>query len=295
TIITGVAQPVGHAMFGGKNTELGVQEFRPNSVKAREEIIYCFLLPNNFIVIWDVDFDQGLVSTGLVLMVPIDVTSLYNHLLKREIPPCSLGWHKMTPFGIAKKDIISCNLEGWKSPIFLKPNAQWDLSAARIFNEICVEQIQGLNFRDMQQEIAEMMESYRDLVICIHYCYLFMFYIIHVETGYQWNEKLTLAADIIKPKDPTFAVESIILLIQVKGTTNIIERSFGVLKMKWRILLNKQKKIIIACMADEDFDRIASDETYVDGYMGASTSDLVDEEDMGGVRDAIAQALMENA
>ena len=30
-------------------------------------------------------------------------------------------------------------------------------------------------------------------------------------------------------------------------------------------------------------------------YMGASTSDLVDEEDMGGVRDAIAQALMENA
>jgi hypothetical protein len=94
---------------------------------------------------------------------------------------------------------------------------------------------------------------------------------------------------------------------------NVIERSFGVLKMKWRILLNvprysmeKQKKIIIACMAlhnfirdsnssDEDFDRIASDETYVDGYMGASTSDVVDEEDMGGVRDAIAQALMENA
>jgi hypothetical protein len=94
---------------------------------------------------------------------------------------------------------------------------------------------------------------------------------------------------------------------------NIIERSFGVLKMKWRILLNvsrysmeKQKKIIIACMAlhnfirdsnssDEDFDRVASDETYVDGYMGACTSDVVDEEDMGGVRDAIAQALMENA
>jgi hypothetical protein len=47
--------------------------------------------------------------------------------------------------------------------------------------------------------------------------------------------------------------------------------------------------------SDEDFDRIASDETYVDGYMGASTSDVVDEEDMGGVCDAIAQALMENA
>jgi hypothetical protein len=70
--------------------------------------------------------------------------------------------------------------------------------------------------------------------------------------------------------------------------------------------MEKQKKIIIACMAlhnfirdsnssDEDFDRIASDETYVDGYMGASTSDVVDEEDRGGVRDAIAQALMENA
>jgi hypothetical protein len=83
--------------------------------------------------------------------------------------------------------------------------------------------------------------------------------------------------------------------------------------MKQCILLNvprysmeKQKKIIIACMAlhnfirdsnssDEDFDRIASNETYVDGYMGASTSDVVDEEDMGGVCDAIAQALMENA
>jgi hypothetical protein len=64
---------------------------------------------------------------------------------------------------------------------------------------------------------------------------------------------------------------------------NVIERSFGVLKMKWRILLKmpsylmeKQSKIIIACMAlhnfirdsnlsDNDFDTLASDETYVDG------------------------------
>jgi hypothetical protein len=30
----------------------------------------------------------------------------------------------------------------------------------------------------------------------------------------------------------------------------------------------------------------------VDGDMGASTSDVVDHEDMGGVRDAIAQALV---
>jgi hypothetical protein len=91
---------------------------------------------------------------------------------------------------------------------------------------------------------------------------------------------------------------------------NVIERSFGVSKMKWRILLNvpsysmeKQTKIIIACMAlhnfirdsnlsDVHFDTLASDETYVDGDMGASTSDVVDYKGMGGVRDAIAQALM---
>jgi hypothetical protein len=90
---------------------------------------------------------------------------------------------------------------------------------------------------------------------------------------------------------------------------NVIERSFGVLKMKWRILLKmpsysmeKQSKIIIACMAlhnfirdsnlsDNDFDTLASDETYVDGDAGTTTSYVGDEEDMGDVRDAIAQAL----
>jgi hypothetical protein len=91
---------------------------------------------------------------------------------------------------------------------------------------------------------------------------------------------------------------------------NVIERSFGVLKMKWRILLNvpsysmeKETNIIIAYMAlhnfirdsnliDVHFDTLASDDTYVDGDMGTSSSDVVDHEDMGGVRDAIAQALM---
>jgi hypothetical protein len=90
---------------------------------------------------------------------------------------------------------------------------------------------------------------------------------------------------------------------------NVIERSFGVLKMKWRILLKmpsysveKQSKIIIACMvlhnfirdsnlSDNDFDTLASDETYVDGDAGTTTSYVGDEEDMGDVRDAIAQAL----
>jgi hypothetical protein len=80
---------------------------------------------------------------------------------------------------------------------------------------------------------------------------------------------------------------------------NVIEYSFGVLKMKWHILLDvpsypieKQKKIIIVYMAlhnfirdsnlsDDDFDRLESDETYVDGDMGPNTSDTVDEEDMG--------------
>ena len=43
---------------------------------------------------------------------------------------------------------------------------------------------------------------------------------------------------------------------------NVIERSFGVLKMKWRILknlpsypVNKQSKIIVACMALHNFIR----------------------------------------
>ncbi|WVZ65976.1 hypothetical protein U9M48_015256, partial [Paspalum notatum var. saurae] len=62
---------------------------------------------------------------------------------------------------------------------------------------------------------------------------------------------------------------------------NVIERSFGVLKMKWRILsgvpsypMTKQSKIILACMAlhnfiresamrDTDFDMCDSDENYM--------------------------------
>jgi hypothetical protein len=61
---------------------------------------------------------------------------------------------------------------------------------------------------------------------------------------------------------------------------NVIERSFGVLKNKWRILfkiqsypLHKQTKIIVACMAlhnfiresqlaDKEFDRCDRDENY---------------------------------
>jgi hypothetical protein len=35
-------------------------------------------------------------------------------------------------------------------------------------------------------------------------------------------------------------------------------------------------------LSDEDFDRLQLDETYVDGDMGPSTSDVVDE-DMGQV------------
>jgi hypothetical protein len=36
-------------------------------------------------------------------------------------------------------------------------------------------------------------------------------------------------------------------------------------------------------LSDEDFDRLELDETYVDGDMGPSTSDVVDAEDMGQV------------
>jgi hypothetical protein len=45
-------------------------------------------------------------------------------------------------------------------------------------------------------------------------------------------------------------------------------------------------------LSDVDFDSHVSDEMYVDGDMGPIMSDVVDEEDMGVVRDAIAQALM---
>src|SRR6266508_2985371 len=79
---------------------------------------------------------------------------------------------------------------------------------------------------------------------------------------------------------------------------NVIERSFGVLKMKWRILLDlpsypmlKQSKIIHACMAlhnfiryskmaDKEFDRCDQDEDYmlVPSTHEASASQLGDEE-----------------
>jgi hypothetical protein len=66
--------------------------------------------------------------------------------------------------------------------------------------------------------------------------------------------------------------------------------------------MEKQAKIIIACMAlhnftresnlsVNDFDTLASDKTYVDGDSGTATSYVGDEEDTGDVRDAIAQAL----
>jgi hypothetical protein len=91
----------------------------------------------------------------------------------------------------------------------------------------------------------------------------------------------------------------------------VIERLFGVLKMKWRILLNlpsfslsKQSKIIIACMAlhnfirdsaihDCDFDQFVPSTTYVQdvGICESSTS-TSDELDMSAFRDEIANALV---
>ncbi|KAL6615197.1 hypothetical protein ACP70R_037467 [Stipagrostis hirtigluma subsp. patula] len=91
---------------------------------------------------------------------------------------------------------------------------------------------------------------------------------------------------------------------------NVIERAFGVLKMKWRILLNlpsypmeKQKKIIIACMAlhnfirdsqlcDDHFDELESDEAYADEESQQNPVDVLDDGDMSEVRDAIAAALL---
>jgi hypothetical protein len=91
---------------------------------------------------------------------------------------------------------------------------------------------------------------------------------------------------------------------------NVIERSFGVLKMKWRILLSlpsfsleKQSKIIIACMTlynfirdsalhDRDFDEVGPNSLSHDVPVGESSTSTSDELDMSDFRDAIANALV---
>jgi hypothetical protein len=82
------------------------------------------------------------------------------------------------------------------------------------------------------------------------------------------------------------------------------------LKMKWRILLslpsfslNKQSKIIIACMTlhnfirdsalhDRDFDQLVPNSLGHDVPVGESSSTTSDELDMSAFRDAIANALV---
>jgi len=97
---------------------------------------------------------------------------------------------------------------------------------------------------------------------------------------------------------------------------NVIERSFGVLKMKWRILLDlpsfpmaKQSKIIMACMAlhnfirqsgmmDDLFDLCDQDENYIPIEEGISTQATRgttrfgdEDENMNQFRDWIANGL----
>jgi hypothetical protein len=91
---------------------------------------------------------------------------------------------------------------------------------------------------------------------------------------------------------------------------NVIERSFGVLKMKWRILLSlpsfslkKQSKIIIACMTlhnfirdsalhTRDFDELGPNSLGHDVSVGESSSSTSDELDMSAFRDGIVNALV---
>jgi hypothetical protein len=105
---------------------------------------------------------------------------------------------------------------------------------------------------------------------------------------------------------------------------NVIEPSFGILKMKWRILLNlpsypmaKQSQIIIACMAihnfirdsalaNDEFDRCDQDENYVpevEGVAsschangahqnGASTRQVDEDQNMNQFQDWIANGLL---
>jgi hypothetical protein len=97
---------------------------------------------------------------------------------------------------------------------------------------------------------------------------------------------------------------------------NVIERAFGVLKMKWRILLDvpsfpmhKQSKIIIACMAihnfiresavaDMDFDLCDSHENFVPMAQPSTSQQYVqnthageEDRDMNAFRDEIANGL----
>jgi hypothetical protein len=94
----------------------------------------------------------------------------------------------------------------------------------------------------------------------------------------------------------------------------VIERAFGVLKEKWRILkhlpsypMKKQAKIILACMAlhnfirdnhlnDDLFDMCGKDENFVRSHEDATSSHSQlygqEESDMNALRDSIADALM---
>jgi hypothetical protein len=95
---------------------------------------------------------------------------------------------------------------------------------------------------------------------------------------------------------------------------NVIERSFGVLKMKWRILLNMQKfpekkqtRIIVACMAlhnfirdsriaDREFARCDADANYLPMPVSSQSEwpedePLVEDSNMNNFRDELAHAL----
>jgi hypothetical protein len=97
---------------------------------------------------------------------------------------------------------------------------------------------------------------------------------------------------------------------------NVIERSFGVLKNKWRILfkvpsypIRKQAKIIVACMAlhnfiresnlaDKEFDKCDNDENYQPlldetrkKRRNRDQQIEPDSVDMNAVRDTIADGL----
>ena len=99
---------------------------------------------------------------------------------------------------------------------------------------------------------------------------------------------------------------------------NVVERSFGVLKMKWRMLrdvlsypMEKQTRIIVACMAlhnfiresalhDKKFHRCDRDENYMPGNIQPTPSQShgdshhgSDHGYMNAFRESIANALME--
>jgi hypothetical protein len=129
------------------------------------------------------------------------------------------------------------------------------------------------------QLLVELVKTYKTVLLCRK--------ILPVDSGYPNHPGYLAAYKGTKYHLPEYRYgpepqgKKEIFNFAHSSLRNVIERPFGVLKMKWRILLHmpsyapyKQNQIIVACMAlhnfiqlseivDRDFDRCDRDENYV--------------------------------